>query len=236
MSKVKLTSVEALFYSPLLQFQISDCEALNRQLLEETDAIRARSSGVTKSNKKGWQSDADFFRRTEPGYTALRNHIVEAVLEATRRLSPNFDFKSNEPQMEGWINVNPPGAFNAPHTHPGSALSGTYYVSIPPDSVSIAPESPSIAPDAKSGTFEFIDPRVNAGSLSIEGATCFDHGVFVKPKDGLMIIFPSYLRHWVYPNEEESERVSIAFNIRYLKRGAAPAPAGADSGADRNRG
>ena len=30
-----------------------------------------------------------------------------------------------------------------------------------------------------------------------------------------MIIFPSYLRHWVYPNEEESERVSIAFNIRY---------------------
>ena len=131
--------------------------------------------------------------------------------------------------MEGWINVNPPGAFNAPHTHPSFALSGTYYVSIPPDSV-------SIAPDAKSGTFEFIDPRVNAGSLSIEGATCFDPGVTVKPKDGLMIIFPSYLRHWVYPNEGESERVSIAFNIRYLKRGAAPAPAGADSGADRNHG
>ena len=229
MSKVTLTRVEALFYSPLIFFQISDCEALNRQLLEETDAMRARSLGATKSNKKGWQSDADFFRRTEPGCTKLRKHIVEAIVEATKRLSPNFDFKSNEPQMEGWINVNPPGAFNAPHTHPGSALSGTYYVSIPPDSA-------SIAPDAKSGTFEFIDPRVNAGSLSIEGATCFDPGVFVKPKEGLMIIFPSYLRHWVYPNEEESERVSIAFNIRYLKRGEASAPAGARSGADPDRG
>ena len=236
MSKVTLTRVEALFYSPLIFFQISDCEALNRQLLEETDAMRTRSSGVTKSNKKGWQSDADFFRRTEPGCTALRNHIVEAVCEATKRLSPNFDFKSNELYMEGWINVNPPGAFNAPHTHPSFALSGTYYVSIPPESVSIAPDSASIAPDARSGVFEFLDPRVNAASLSIEGATCFDPGVFVKPKEGLMIIFPSYLRHWVYPNEEESERVSIAFNIRYRKRVQAPAPAGARSGADPDRG
>ena len=154
---------------------------------------------------------------------------MEAVGEATKRLSPNFDFKSNELQMEGWINVNPPGAFNVPHAHPSFALSGTYYVSIPSDSA-------SIAPDAHSGAFEFLDPRVNAAALSIEGATCFDPGVIVKPKAGLLIIFPSYLRHWVYPNEEESERVSIAFNIRYLKRDEAPAPAGARSGADPDRG
>jgi uncharacterized protein (TIGR02466 family) len=223
MSKVTLTRVEALFYSPLIVFQISDCEALNRQLLEETDAMRARSSGVTKSNRKGWHSDPDFFRRTEPGCTALRNHIVEAVGQATRRLSPNFDFKSNDLQMEGWINVNPPGAFNAPHAHPSFAMSGTYYVSIPP------PDSVSIAPDERSGAFEFLDPRVNAAATSIEGATCFDPGVILKPKAGLLMIFPSYLRHWVYPNEEESERVSIAFNIRYLKRVQAPAPAGARS-------
>jgi hypothetical protein len=52
MSKVTLTRVEALFNSPLVFFQIPDCEALNRQLLAETDAMRARSSGVTKSNRK----------------------------------------------------------------------------------------------------------------------------------------------------------------------------------------
>lgn len=170
MSKVKLTRVEALFYSPLIFFQIPDCEALNRQLLEETDAMRARSPGVTKSNRRGWHSDTDFFHRTEPGCTALRNHIVEAVCEGTRRLSPKFDFKSNELQMEGWINVNPPGGFNAPHTHPSFALSGTYYVKIPSESV-------SIAPDANSGVFEFIDPRINGSALSIEGATCFDPGL-----------------------------------------------------------
>ena len=191
--------------------------------------MRARSSGVTKSNRRGWHSEVDFFHRTEPGCTALRNHIVKAVCEATKRLSPNFDFKSNELQMEGWINVNPPGGFNAPHSHPSFALSGTYYVKIPSESI-------SIAPDAKSGVFEFIDPRANAAALSIEGATCFDPGVIVQPKAGMMMIFPSYLRHWVYPNEEESERVSIAFNIRYLKRVEATRLAGAVSGVDRDRG
>jgi uncharacterized protein (TIGR02466 family) len=221
MSNVKLTRVDALFYSPLLMFQISDCEALNRQLLAETDAMRAGSPGVTKSNRKGWHSEVDFFLRTEPGCTALRNSIVEAVREATKRLSPNFDFKSNDLQMEGWINVNPLGAFNAPHTHPEFALSGTYYVSIPPDPIIIEPE-------ARSGAFEFLDPRANAASLLIEGAACFNQGVIVKPKAGMLMIFPSYLRHWVYPNEEESERVSIAFNIRYIKH-KAPAQAGARS-------
>jgi uncharacterized protein (TIGR02466 family) len=222
MSKVKLARLDALFYSPMLTFQISDCEALNRQLLAETDAMRAGSPGVAKSNRKGWHSEDDFFIRTEPGCTALRNHIMEAVGETTKRLSPNFDFKSNKLQMVGWINVNPSGAFNAPHTHPGFELSGTYYVRIPPRSV-------SIAPDALSGAFEFLDPRANAASLSIEGARCFDPRVIVKPKAGMLMIFPSYLRHWVYPNEEESERVSIAFNIRYFKH-KAPAQAGARSG------
>ena len=220
MSKFNFAQLHALFYSPVLTFQLSDCEALNRQLLSETDAMRAGSRGVMKSNRKGWHSKYDFFTRTEPGCTALRNHIIEAVEETTRRLSPNFDFKSNKLQLQGWINVNPPGAFNAPHTHPNWALSGTYYVSTPARSV-------STAPDALSGAFEFLDPRVNAAASSIEGAPCFEQDAIVmKPKAGMLMIFPAYLRHWVYPNDEESERVSIAFNIRYFKH-KAPAQAGA---------
>ena len=33
-------------------------------------------------------------------------------------------------------------------------------------------------------------------------------------------MFPSYLRHWVYPNESEEERVTIAFNARFAKTSA----------------
>ena len=83
MSKIKLTQVEPAFASPMMMFQVLDCEALNRQLVEEAQAMRARSPGVTRSNRDGWHSEDDFFGRTEPGCTALRTHILEAVQETT---------------------------------------------------------------------------------------------------------------------------------------------------------
>lgn len=210
MSILSLTRIEAMFISPLAVFEISDCDALNRQLLDETAALRGQARGIERSNRSGWHSDGDFFRRSEPGFRALRDHILEAVRTTIMRLAPNFSFNAYLMEAEGWINVNPRGAFNVPHTHSGSALSGTYYVSIPPDA------------QEQSGLFEFLDPRVNAAAMEIEGAPCFNRQYTLKPKVGLLVIFPSYLWHWVYPNEADSDRVSIAFNIRLHKRGAVP--------------
>ena len=208
MSKIAFSRTDAIFYSPVVFFEIADCEALNRQLLEETAAMRAQSPGVVASNRGGWQSDKDFFNRTEPGYTTLRNHIVEAVRMTILQLAPNFDFNAVQFHFDGWININPPGAFNAPHSHSGSnsRLSGTYYVNIPPD-----------AP-AQSGLFQFLDPRPYPAR--IEGASCFEDKYNIRPKAGLLMVFPSYLYHWVYPNEGDTERVSVAFNMRYFNRAA----------------
>src|SRR6476660_162848 len=91
MSTITLTHVEPAFASPMMLFQVQDCEVLNRQLVEEGQAIRARSPGVTRSNREGWHSEDDFFGRTEPGCAGLRVHILKAVHETTRLLSPHFD-------------------------------------------------------------------------------------------------------------------------------------------------
>jgi hypothetical protein len=88
MSEIKLTQVEPAFASPMMLFQVLDCEVLNRQLVEEGQAMRAHSPEVSRSNRDGWHSDDDFFGRTEPGCTALRTHILDAVQETTRLLSP----------------------------------------------------------------------------------------------------------------------------------------------------
>jgi len=39
----------------------------------------------------------------------------------------------------------------------------------------------------------------------------------LRPAPGEMILFPSYLVHWVYPNETDEERWSIAFNATFRK-------------------
>ena len=208
MSKVVFSRMDAIFYSPILSFEIADCEALNRQILEETAAMRAQAPGVSASNRGGWQSQKDFFARTEPGFVTLRKHIVEALRMTVLHLAPNFDFNAVQLHFDGWINVNPPGAFNGPHSHSGSnsRLSGTYYVKIPPDS---APQS---------GLFQFLDPRPYPSRIN--GASCFEDKFNIRPRAGMLMIFPSYLYHWVYPNLGDVERVSVAFNMRYFSRAA----------------
>jgi uncharacterized protein (TIGR02466 family) len=204
MSKIELTQVEPAFASPMMLFQVLDCEVLNRQLVEEAQAIRACSPGAIRSNRDGWHSEDDFFGRSEPGCSALRTHILKAVQETTQLLSPDFDFAANRALCQGWINVNPHGAFNAPHDHSGFALSGVYYA--------------SVSPEGLSGAIEFLDPRANANAYTIEGAVCFNRKFIIKPKPGNLLVFPSYLTHWVQPNGEAADRITVAFNIRYIKQ------------------
>ena len=203
MSKITLTQVEPAFATPMMMFQVQDCEVLNSQLVEEAQVMRRLLPGVTRSNREGWHSDDDFFGRTEPGCTALRRHILEAIQESTRLLSPDFDFAGNRALCQGWVNINPPGAFNAPHDHSGFALSGVYYASVPPE--------------GRGGAIEFLDPRANANAYTIEGAASFHRKFVINPKSGNLLVFPSYLIHWVQPNEESTDRITVAFNIRYLK-------------------
>jgi len=205
MSKLKQEGMEPLFYSPLTVFKLEDYKNLNSQLLAETIQRQKNSSGIDRSNWHGWHSEDDFFERNEPGHQALREKILEAIQLSTKKVSQNFDFSRYGIQAEGWINVLGKGGLNTPHDHPGWVWSGCYYVS--------APETDNDL----SGNIEFFDTRTNLRTLTIEGASCFTSKFTMKPSEGMLIIFPSYLRHWVYPNESEQVRVSVAFNARFAR-------------------
>lgn len=205
MTTLKLQGMQPLFYSPLTIFELEDANALNTLLLAEVAARRSASPGLERSNWHGWHSEDDFFMRPEPGCQALRQHIVEAVQLCTRNVSPEFDFPNHSIQGEGWINVLGRGGLNTPHDHPAWVWSGCYYVNVPDGD------------QALSGCIEFFDTRTNIRTLSVEGASCFASKFAMKPKAGMLLIFPSYLRHWVYPNDSDTDRVTIAFNLRFIR-------------------
>jgi uncharacterized protein (TIGR02466 family) len=205
MSTLTLQGMQPLFYSPLTMFEVDNAVDMNAQLLEEIADRQAQSPGLDRSNWRGWHSEDDFFERKEPGCLTLRGHILEAVRACTENVSPSFDFSRYGVQAEGWINVLSRGGLNTPHDHPGWVWSGCYYVSVPEGDKD------------KSGSIEFFDTRTNLRTLTVEGASCFASKFVAKPRSGLMFMFPSYLRHWVYPNESEEDRVSIAFNARFLR-------------------
>ncbi len=195
---------ESLFATPLFVFEIEHPQSLNALLVEECQAIRNLESGINRSNLNGWHSKPDLFARKEPGLTKLREIITNCLTSVIQRTTNQ---SVNALTCDGWININPKGGFNAPHNHPGFLWSGTYYVKMPS------------ASKGRSGYIEFLDPRTNA---NVNASTTFRPRYSLRPEPGTLLIFPSYLLHWVYPNEEEEERITIAFNGRI-------APSAADS-------
>jgi len=124
-------------------------------------------------------------------------------MAATRHVAPGYEFRGRSLQAEGWVNINGQHAYNTPHDHAGWAWSGSYYVQVP-------------EAQGRSGLFEFLDCRTNANVVGIEGAACFTAKSPVTPRAGLLLLFPAYLQHWVHPNEQPEERISIAFNARFM--------------------
>lgn len=201
-----LQSADNLFATPLLRFQIEDADKLNRALLKEIARRRASEKGTVKSNRKGWHSDSDFFERTEPAQAQLAKMLVQMLAQATRHVAPDADMTGVEMVADGWINVNPPGAYNSPHDHLGSFWSGTYYVSMPG------------ANEERAGAIEFLSPHKPLPGLGSFRAPITADKVHFRPKAGTVLIFPATIVHWVHPNDGKEDRVTIAFNARFRRK------------------
>ena len=203
---IEHTTHTKLFSTPLLRYRVPDHVSLNEALLEEGARLRAASPGVDKSNRSGWHSAGNLFDEDAAPIVSLRKTAEAAVFDATRRIKARTDPETLRLKLFAWMNANPAGGFNAPHTHPGAHWSGVYYVSQPE------------VETGNSGMIEFLDPRSDLPNWRLLGAPAFRAKKKLRPAPGEMILFPSYLVHWVYPNEADGERVSIAFNATFRKR------------------
>jgi len=130
---------------------------------------------------------------------------VKFVERATVTIAPSIKQRKLVWQSQAWVNINSNIGFNAPHDHPNFMWSGVYYVQVPDEMT------------GKEGNLEFLDPRSNIASIAgplTEMKQFFASNVSFKPERGRIVVFPSYLTHWVYPHFSETDRISVAFNMR----------------------
>lgn len=100
-----------------------------------------------------------------------------------------------------WVNVLAPGGVHSGHIHPGSVISGTYYVEVPDDSSRLKFEDPRLAQMMAAPPLnEFAPP---------EEARFF----YLTPKSGEVVLWESWLRHEVTENMSDTPRVSVSFNF-----------------------
>lgn len=105
-----------------------------------------------------------------------------------------------------WANISPPGDGHRPHTHPNNYLSGVYYVQT----------------QKGADTISFDDPRPQTNVIAPLTSESTDENagqIHVTTRDGMLILFPSWLQHQVPPNESQVARISIAFNIMFSRFG-----------------
>lgn len=178
------------------------------KLLEEIyDWRKADEENVVRSNNGGWHSPTDIFKKTSPGLMHVCNTMIKCFSAATKQVAPEFKPDDHNMKGEGWVNINPQHGFNVPHDHPGYTWSGVYYVKLP-----------EREDKSRSGCIELLDPRTNTAAMATDisrSSLYFSPKRTLYPKPGMILVFPSYLRHWVYPNEEENDRISMAFNFKY---------------------
>ncbi len=70
----------------------------------------------------------------------------------------------------------------------------------------------SCTPDQPlSGVLEFLDPRAGVDAVTAPGDP-YGEPFRVRPQAGLLIVFPSWLYHWVHPYTGQTPRIAVSFN------------------------
>lgn len=141
--------------------------------------------------RSGWNS-RDMSILEQPVLAPLRRAVSLACASALAEMGRGGQF-----ELQSWINLHDRGGFNFLHLHEGSLLSGSFYLKVP----------------AGSGALVFRDPRPGAIHGCIKGAVPNGHGdVRLTPSDGLLVLFPCWLEHYVEPHGSDEARICIAFN------------------------
>ena len=187
------------FPTPVWALQLENYKNINEQMYSYIKSKQNEDqAGINKSNIKGWHSkDFDLHEKEPQNFISFIYSYVEQVIT-----DMNWDKEKQIIKINNmWAIINTGGSANLRHQHGNSTISGAYYVRAPKNS----------------GDIVFYDPRPapvysHPNSISPNSLNAQVNGI--SPKEGVLVLFPSYLDHSVNENMSDEERIVISFNIK----------------------
>jgi len=161
------------------------------------DLEKNKKTSVIESNTGGYQSD--FLESSNSIIKETKNIIAKAITQFAETIYVKKPFTINFD--DPWLNVNRENHFNKTHTYAGSDLSITYYCEVPTNSGRIVFENPVLHQRTTMIWYEKHD-MWNSEFIQL------------APKKYDLIIFPSYLPHFVERNKSNKPRISLACNAQ----------------------
>ena len=174
--------------------------------LEEDDA--AGNAWCEAEGYDGYTSYAslDDLPQRFPEFAELKKHLDKAAAKFAKH--HHWDMEGFSLSLDAiWVNILGEGGQHSGHIHPGSVISGTYYVAVPEGA----------------GRIKFEDPRLAmmmaAPQLLDDAPEEARRFVYVQPKEGHCLMWESWLRHEVMPGQSEEARISVSFNYGLKRKG-----------------
>jgi uncharacterized protein (TIGR02466 family) len=202
-------TISPAFPTLIGRFTIPDSATVNAELAQLLKQKEHAEVSQQVANAGGWHSSGNLLDIPSAALTTLRGWIVEslqAMVVATAEL-PEVAGRGEAVRggfrISAWGNIIRRGHYHRLHNHPGSAWSGVYY-----------PQAGQSQPGHLGGVLELYDPRPFTEMVDCPG-TPYGQRILVRPVDGLMVLFPGWLYHFVNPYPFDGERISIAFNASW---------------------
>jgi uncharacterized protein (TIGR02466 family) len=177
---------------------IEDLEVDVDNITSTIKDIQRESPGKIVSNVGGWQSEDLHFDTicVHPHLHKLVSILQKSIDTISTQIDPTLKLYITNL----WMNVNKLGDYNHPHCHPCSAFSAVLYIQCEGGS-----------------NIEFTNDTLIQHYPLWTKSEMFATKFQLFPKVGRLIVFPSWIKHSVLPNESNNERISIAFNINQHK-------------------
>ena len=210
-SSRKLTK-NILYPTYYWKVKLSDKETDRLKLIDETYRLENEDkAGIQRSNIGGWHSHNFLHHnRVFDGlFNAIFNIIDNNIIKKDYKIlnemfrNQNNQWQAGKLETEGgWVNINRNDNLNMEHAHDGNWLSAAFYIKVP-----------DVNDTNRIGLFEFKDPipaRIHEGHLFGK-----QNHYTITPEEGMLIIFPAWVRHMVSPNYTNQDRISFSCNIKY---------------------
>lgn len=195
-----MKDIKNTFYLPsqVVSGDIENFIDIKKELIELIYSYKEKHpESSTRSNKGGWQSDREGF------FDPMFSKHLELMKKEITQLIKEYKFVTDLDLPSMWININSKYSYNNRHTHPGASVSGVLWIKVPENSGDFVFEMPDL--------FNYTLLSKTSNQHLIENNLL--PAWAIKPKEGSMVIFPSYLPHYVDQNQNDEDRISVSFNL-----------------------
>ena len=121
----------------------------------------------------------------------ILNNAIEFYSDADIMFTPR-----QHTEINYWANVNQPGSRNNFHSHKSESFSAVYYLQA-----------------TNTGELRFPNPANLLGDCNKTAP--FIRDFTFSPKDGDLVLWPSWMPHEVEPNLSNKERINLTFDIKF---------------------